>query len=109
VTPDAPVLKQALEEAGHPPSLTSEQARRLVEECLAEQGNTLPPHERIGNLAILPQPLSVSAGELTAAHKLRRRQIEENYAETIDSLYTASPPTPKSMEVNANPSNGGTS
>ena len=60
---------------------TSPEVKQLVEECFIALGSSLAPYERIGGVAILPRPLSVTAGELTSSQKLRRSQIELNYTE----------------------------
>lgn len=44
-------------------------------------------YQTIKKIAVLPQELSIEAGELTPSMKLRRKQISENYAATIDAFY----------------------
>ncbi len=92
VTLNVPAVQESIERCGRSlPAGTqlsrSPEVKRLVEECLAGLGNGLASHERPVAVALLPRPLSVSEGELTSAHKLRRAQIERNYSEIIDSLY----------------------
>jgi len=51
-------------------------------------GTGLAPAERIRRFAVLPQPLSFEADELTPSLKLRRGIIEQKYADLIERLYT---------------------
>lgn len=106
VTLNAPAVKDALKGLGGS-LLTARQlasspdVKRLVEESFAALGSSLAHYERPGAVAILPRPLSVTAGELTSAHKLRRGQIEHNCAEIIESLYHSTDITRGSDEQSA--------
>ncbi len=64
------------------PEFTAE-LERVVEAVNA----SLARYERIKRFAVLPEPLSVEGGELTPTLKVRRRVIEERYADLIESLY----------------------
>lgn len=44
-------------------------------------------HERPKKIAVLPETLTVEAGFLTPTLKIRRRIVEQHFAELIDSLY----------------------
>ena len=106
VTLNVPAVQESLERIGRSPPIGAQLARspevhRLVEECLAGLGSGLASYERPGAVAVLPRPLSATEGELTAAHKLRRAQIERNYSEIIDSLYQWTDVTPGSDERSA--------
>jgi long-chain acyl-CoA synthetase len=59
----------------------------LVEQELASLGAALPAHEQLGAFALLPGPLSVEAGELTANLKPRRDAIAARHAPVIDAMY----------------------
>jgi len=64
-------------------------AESLIRRGLEICGQDLAPHEQIRAFAILPEPLSVANGELTATLKPRRHQIEARYRDLIDRLYAA--------------------
>ena len=44
-------------------------------------------YEKIKRIALLPQPFTMEAGELTNTLKLRRKVILEKYADVIDQIY----------------------
>lgn len=48
---------------------------------------SLADYERVRNFSILPQELSVEAGELTATLKIKRNVLKEKYKDLIESLY----------------------
>ena len=43
--------------------------------------------EQVKKFTVLPRDLSVDHGELTPTLKIRRKQIRENWAAEIDSMY----------------------
>ena len=43
--------------------------------------------ETIKKFAILPRDLSIEAGEITPSMKIKRRNVETNFAEQIDKMY----------------------
>ena len=47
----------------------------------------LTRYEQVKKVAILPQELSMEAGELTPTMKLKRKQIKQTHADTIAALY----------------------
>lgn len=55
-----------------------------VDELNAEFSNP----EQLKKFAILPRDLSVDHGELTPTLKIRRKQIRENWADVIESMYS---------------------
>ncbi len=64
---------------------------RLIEEL--ERGvdavnATLARVEQVRKFEVLPRSFTVGDGELTPTLKLRRRQIADNWAEVIDSIYS---------------------
>jgi long-chain acyl-CoA synthetase len=63
--------------------------RARVTEAIAALGEQLAPYERVRHFAILPEPLSVSAGELTPTYKLCRERIAERHRRVLEHLYEA--------------------
>ena len=46
------------------------------------------PPEQVRKFTILPRDFSVDYGELTPTLKIRRKQIRENWASEIESMYS---------------------
>ena len=44
--------------------------------------------EQIKKFSILPRDFSIDKGELTPTLKIRRKQINDNWADTIDKMYS---------------------
>jgi long-chain acyl-CoA synthetase len=68
-------------------SAASPAVRERVRRELESRDERLAPYERVREFAILDQPLSVAAGELTPTLKLRRREIGTRYAALLEALY----------------------
>lgn len=66
---------------------------RYIDEQVALVNADLARFEQIKKVAVLPEELSMEAGELTPTMKLKRNQIRETHADTIAALY-ATGPTP---------------
>ena len=52
-----------------------------------EVNNRLARVESVRQFRVLPRPLTLDDGELTPTLKLRRREIEANWAAEIDGMY----------------------
>jgi long-subunit acyl-CoA synthetase (AMP-forming) len=63
--------------------------RAYVEKQVELVNDRLARYESIKKFALLPNELTVEAGELTATLKLKRRVILERYREAIEELYSA--------------------
>lgn len=61
--------------------------KELIRNGVAQVNLNLSPHETIKNYAVLSEDFSIENGEITPSLKLKRRVIELNYKDTIDSLY----------------------
>ena len=48
---------------------------------------TLPPHEKIRQIALLPREFSAEEGELSATQKIKRRVAEEHFRALIEEIY----------------------
>jgi long-chain acyl-CoA synthetase len=68
--------------AAHP------QVRAMVQEDVRNLNKDLASFESIKDFALLPRPLSIETGERTPSLKLRRRVVEEHFAELLESFYT---------------------
>jgi long-chain acyl-CoA synthetase len=61
--------------------------RQIVQSHVDAANEELARHERVLRFAILPRPLTLSAGELTPTRKVRRAVVEERYAALVERLY----------------------
>jgi long-chain acyl-CoA synthetase len=61
--------------------------RALVQQAVDDVNRHLARFEQIKRFAILPREFSAEEGEVTPTLKLKRRVIEERFAEEIDKLY----------------------
>jgi len=64
--------------------------RQLVGSEIEERNRQLASYETIRRFTILPEPLSLSAGEITPTLKVRRMEVEERYRELIEAMYEES-------------------
>jgi long-chain acyl-CoA synthetase len=94
IVPDWESLNEALAEAGendtpkdraalakYPPAV------KIVQQDIASLTSSLTDYERIRRVALLPNEFTIDGGELTPTLKVKRRVIDERFAETIESLY----------------------
>jgi len=65
----------------------------IVQRRLDRLNADLAPFEQIRRFALLEREMTQEGGELTPTLKVRRRVVNERYADIIESLY-ASPPSP---------------
>lgn len=61
---------------------------RLIESKVTVLNNQFAPPEQVKKFTILPRDFSVDHGELTPTLKIRRKQIRENWASEIESMYS---------------------
>ncbi|MCM4081478.1 AMP-dependent synthetase/ligase [Paractinoplanes hotanensis] len=66
------------------------ETEKMVEGYVQELNNKLNRWETIKKFAILPRDLSIEAGEITPSMKIKRRSVETNFAEQIDTMYAGS-------------------
>ena len=70
------------------PALATHPAvRALVQQALDDVNAHYAKVAQVKKFAILDHDLSVETGELTPTLKVKRRVVEEKYAETLDGLY----------------------
>ena len=96
VVPDWEALKDRLADAKQ--SLPQERAAwardagavKLVQREIAQLTAVLSEHERVRRTALLTEEFSIDAGEMTPTLKIKRRVVDERYAQIIDELYGVS-------------------
>ena len=50
----------------------------------------LAAHESVRKFALLPEELSLQAGELTPSLKVKRKEVEQKYRSVLEAFYTGS-------------------
>jgi long-subunit acyl-CoA synthetase (AMP-forming)/GNAT superfamily N-acetyltransferase len=69
-------------------STSGEQESALYFKNIVTAANQeLMPHERVVNIALLERDFDLERGELTPKGSYRRKQVEQNFASTIEGLY----------------------
>jgi len=77
---DSPGLSER-EDADHP------DVRRRIDGAVAAANQALARYEQIKKYEVVADPFTVDGGELTATFKVRRKAVEEKYADIIDAMY----------------------
>jgi long-chain acyl-CoA synthetase len=67
----------------------SREVHDLIESQIAQANQSLERWETIKRFEILPAELSVEEGEVTPSMKVRRRAVEQKYADVLNSMYDA--------------------
>jgi long-chain acyl-CoA synthetase len=65
----------------------SREVHDLIESQVTEANQSLERWETIKRFEILPSELSVEEGEVTPSLKVRRRAVEEKYADMLNTMY----------------------
>jgi long-chain acyl-CoA synthetase len=65
----------------------SPEVRDLIQGYVDQANAKLERWETIKKFAILPSELSIEEGEVTPSQKIRRRAVEQKYADRLDVLY----------------------
>jgi long-subunit acyl-CoA synthetase (AMP-forming) len=65
-----------------------EKAREAVQEAVDQANEKMARVEQIKKFTILPEPWEPGGDELTPTMKLKRKPIDEKYAEEIEALYS---------------------
>jgi long-chain acyl-CoA synthetase len=85
VSLDAEGLATWARQQGLPAEAASVQA--ALEERIADTNRKLASFETVKAFRVLPEPLSVDGGTLTASLKVKRRVVEERYASLVAEMY----------------------
>jgi long-chain acyl-CoA synthetase len=97
IVPDRAQLERELAARG----LAAADVREVFAERIAQRLAEVSEFEQVRRFALLDQPLTIEAGELTPTLKLRREVIARRYAERIERMYAepaclaAGPATPR--------------
>jgi long-chain acyl-CoA synthetase len=67
--------------------VTSPEAHELVAGYVNQLNERLNRWETVKKFAILPRDLSIEDGELTPSMKIKRRSVERNFSDEIESMY----------------------
>ncbi|MCS6912222.1 MAG: AMP-binding protein [Myxococcales bacterium] len=67
--------------------VTSPEAHALIQGYVDQLNAGLASFETIKKFSILPQDLTVEAGELTPSLKVKRKAVEQKYAHLLDKMY----------------------
>jgi long-chain acyl-CoA synthetase len=67
--------------------VSSPEVRDLIQGYVDQANSKLERWETIKKFAILPTELSIDEGEVTPSQKVRRRAVEQKYADRLDALY----------------------
>ena len=64
------------------------ETHKQLEAAVAELNQKFSSPEQVKKFTVLPRDLSVDDGELTPTLKIRRKQIRENWADEIETMYS---------------------
>ncbi len=68
--------------------VNNKEIRILIANHIEQQTIDFASYEKVKRFALLAQPFTMENGELTNTLKLRRRVIEEKFADVIDAMYS---------------------
>ncbi|MBI5470810.1 MAG: long-chain fatty acid--CoA ligase [Ignavibacteriae bacterium] len=92
VVPDFDSLKAYADEHGIPYTHNHDlvqhpEVNELIEKDIDQIQKDLANFERVRKFILLSRPFTIEEGELTPTQKIRRKVVEEKYAELIDTMY----------------------
>jgi long-chain acyl-CoA synthetase len=73
----------------------------FMQQLVDETTRWLPPHERIRQIVLLTEELTMAAGELSATLKVKRRVVEEKYRDAIEEMFSRHAPAGQSSPETA--------
>ncbi len=67
--------------------VADEEVEKTVLDDMQKYQSTLPLHERVAKIYLLPEPFTIEGNTLTTTLKMRRKHITEQYQSVIETLY----------------------
>ncbi len=89
---DAENLAEWAKREGIPADPTHPRVREVLQAHVKEVNGTLASFESIKYFDVLPKPMSVEGGELTASLKVKRKVVSTKYADRIEAMYAKAKP-----------------
>jgi long-chain acyl-CoA synthetase len=92
IVPDFDALKEYADARNLPYASQSDLTRlkeinELIEKDIASIQKDLASYERVRKFTLLDRPFTIENGEITPSLKVRRKVVEERYADLIESMY----------------------
>ena len=97
IVPDFAALGRRLKDLGRPPGADDSASREalvarpdviaLYQEIADAANRDLSQFERIKKIRLLPREFTLAAGELTPTMKVKRKAVEQNWADAIEEIY----------------------
>ena len=66
------------------------EVREIIQNYINQLNEPLASYETIKDFAILPADFSIETGELTPSMKVKRKYVEQKYADLLNAFYTQS-------------------
>jgi long-chain acyl-CoA synthetase len=98
IVPDFGALERRMKDLGRPPASDDDTRASLVarpdvvalyQEIVDGLNRDLSQFERIKKIRLLPREFSMASGELTPTMKVKRKAVEQNWADAIEEIYRA--------------------
>jgi long-chain acyl-CoA synthetase len=70
--------------------VTDQEIIEWINQDIKNFSKELAKYERIKNFRVKRTPFSIEEGEITPTMKIKRKVVEQKYAESINEMYTAS-------------------
>jgi long-chain acyl-CoA synthetase len=71
----------------HQELIANPEVQSFMQEQIDVATLLLPPHEKIRQIILVPREFTMSAGELSATLKIKRRVVEERYSAQIEEMF----------------------
>ncbi len=76
-----------LGELSYPELAANPAVRALIESYVEKVNAGLARHETIKSFSVLPRDLTIDSGEITPSLKIKRKVVENNYADVLAGMY----------------------